>query len=243
MKKSPNKIMKINLQKRPKSPIIIEGTPGYGLVGTIVTDFLIKHLNAKPIGEIYSEKLMPLAAIHENRIVSPIGLFYDEKNNIVIIHTLAGVRGVEWKLAENVAKLGRMLGAKEIICIEGIGTQKESNDAFYFTNNKKAQGNLDKLGIKPLKEGIILGVTGTMLLKDVPNLSCIFVESHVEMADSKAAAKIIELLDKHLDLDVDYKPLLKTAEKFESQLKGLMKKTTDKPQMVEQADDATDYLG
>lgn len=237
--------MKINLKKRPKNPIIIEGTPGYGLVGTIVTDFLIKHLNAKPIGEIYSEKLMPLAAIHENEIVSPIGLFYDSKNNIVIIHTLAGVRGVEWRLADNVAKLARMLGSKEIICIEGIGTQKESNDAFYYTTNKKSGAGFEKMGVKPLKEGIVLGVTGTMLLKDVPNMSCIFVESHVEMADSKAAAKIIEVLDKHLGLNVDYKPLLKLAQGFEAQLKGLMKKTTDKPQITTpgMADDATDYLG
>ena len=41
--------MELKLDKKPKNPIIIEGFPGFGFVGTIATEFLIDHLNAKPI--------------------------------------------------------------------------------------------------------------------------------------------------------------------------------------------------
>ena len=42
------------------------------------------------------------------------------------------------------------------------------------------------------------------------------------MPDSRAAAKIIESLDKYLGLKVDYKPLLEKAETFEKKLKEFL---------------------
>ncbi len=46
--------MEYEITVKPKSPIILEGFPGYGLVGTIVTEFLIKHLNLLKKGELIS---------------------------------------------------------------------------------------------------------------------------------------------------------------------------------------------
>ncbi|MBW2989975.1 PAC2 family protein, partial [Candidatus Woesearchaeota archaeon] len=42
--------MQIKLWKKPKNPIIIEGFPGFGLVGTIASEFLIDHLKTELIG-------------------------------------------------------------------------------------------------------------------------------------------------------------------------------------------------
>jgi len=39
--------MNFELSKKPKNPIILEGFPGFGLVGTISTEYLIEHLNAE----------------------------------------------------------------------------------------------------------------------------------------------------------------------------------------------------
>jgi predicted ATP-grasp superfamily ATP-dependent carboligase len=55
-------------------------------------------------------------------------------------------------------------------------------------------------------------------------VSCIFVETHSSLPDSKAAAKAIEVLDKYLNLKIAYAPLLKQAEKFEAKVRGLMEK-------------------
>ena len=51
--------MKIILKKKPKNPTIIEGFPGFGLVGTIASEFLIDHLNTEMIGKIWIEVLSP----------------------------------------------------------------------------------------------------------------------------------------------------------------------------------------
>lgn len=217
--------MKITLSEKPKNPVIIEGFPGFGLVGTIATEFLIKHLNAKKIGKMWSDELMPIAAVHESKIVEPLGIFYSKKYNLVIIHALSAVRGLEWKISESILNLADMLKAKEIISLEAIGSEEKINSAsYYFTTKEPKKKQFDGFGLKPLKEGMVMGVTGALLLKRSELVSAFFVESHISLGDSKAAAKIIEVLDKYLGLKIDTKPLLKAAEKFEATLKDIMEK-------------------
>ena len=44
-------MVSLELWKKPKGATIIEGFPGYGLVGPITTEFLIDHLKTEQIGE------------------------------------------------------------------------------------------------------------------------------------------------------------------------------------------------
>ena len=53
----------------------------------------------------------------------------------------------------------------------------------------------EKIGIPKLNEGIIMGVTGAVLLRvEKTPISCLFAETHSNLPDSKAAAKIVEAL-------------------------------------------------
>ena len=72
-------------------------------------------------------------------------------------------------------------------------------------------------------------------------MSGLFVETHSKLPDSKASAKIIQMLDAYLDLDVDYKPLEKAAEDFENQLKGYVNKMQKTAQKTE--DKCANYMG
>ena len=58
-------------------------------------------------------------------------------------------------------------------------------------------------------------------------VSCLFAETHSNLPDSKAAARIVEALDKYLGMDLDYKPLLEQAEKFEEKLKTILQKSQE----------------
>ena len=210
--------MEIILNKKPKNPRLIEGFPGFGFVSTITTEFLIEHLNAKQIGRIESNHIMPMVA----KLVDPLGIFYDPAHNLVIFHAITNVAGLEWELAEKLNALAKELKVKEVISIEGVASNSEDPRAFFYSNISKSTELLKKIKIEPLKEGIIMGVTGALLLKSKLPMSAIFVETHSQLPDSRAAAKVIEVLDKYLNLKVDYKPLLEKAEQFESKLKTLM---------------------
>jgi len=235
--------MEIKLNSKPKGPIVIEGFPGLGLIGTITTEFLIKHLDAKPIGYIWSEDLLPIAAVHESKVIQPLEIYYAQKENIVILHALSDVRGLEWRISKAVKDLCKMLNAKEVISIEGIMSREMTNNAFYLTSDPKNARNFEKIKINPLKEGIIIGVTAALMLKDSQiNTTGIFIETHTKLPDSKSAAKVIEILDGYLNLNVDFKPLLKAAEDFEKKLKVFMEQAK---RTIDHKKDAKtlDYMG
>lgn len=232
--------MKIELKKKPKNVIIIEGFPGFGLVGTISTEFLIDHLGAKQIGSIWLEDLAPLLMVHDGKAIDPLGIFYDKKHNLVILHAMTNIKGLEWKLAESLDELCKQLKAKEVISIEGVGaiTAASNGGAFYYSENKR----WEKIGVELLKEGIVIGVTAALMVKlKCAPLSCVFAETSTGLPDSRAAAKIIEVLDKYLNLKVDYKPLLKKAAEFENKVKGLMEKSKEATNIKEKKE--LSYLG
>lgn len=211
--------------KKLKNPILIQGFPGIGLIGTISTEYLVEHLNMKQVGYIRMEDIAPLIAIHDEEIVQPLGLFYDEKSNIMLVHVVANLQGVEWKLSRELTKLAKQVGAKEVISLEGVSSniQKETPTIYFTTTAGKA--NKDKLLkiAEPLKEGVIVGVSAAMLVNnEVDNMTCFFSETHMNLPDSKAAAKMIETLDKYLGLKVDPAPLLKQAELFENKIKNIL---------------------
>jgi uncharacterized protein len=222
--------MEIKLWKKPKKCTIIEGFPGFGLVGTIASEFLIEHLKTEQIGKILFNDMPAMVAIHEGKIVEPLGVFYNQKYNLVILHAITAATRYEWEMSNTVSKLANDLEAKEILSLEGVGSGEDSEGSrvFYYANDEKNAKSFEKAGIEPLKEGIIIGVTGAILLRveRIP-VSCLFAETHSNLPDSKAAAKIVEALDKYLGMDLDYRPLLEQAQKFEEKLKTILQKSQE----------------
>lgn len=229
--------MEIKLYKKPTGPIIIEGFPGFGLVGTIASEFLVDHLKTEMIGKIIFEDMPALVAIHENKVVEPLGIFYSKEYNMIILHAVTAPTGFEWELANKLVEMAVTLKAKEIVALEGVGSGEEIEEpkAFYYASKDNKKKVFNNMGIEPLREGIIMGVTGSLLLKaDKVPISCIFAETHSALPDSKAAAKVIQVIDKYLGLSVDYKPLLQQAEKFENKLRGILQQSQKVQDLSEQ---------
>lgn len=223
--------MTLTLHKTLKDVTIVQGYPGFGLVGTIATEYLLEQLKVKPVGRILIEEQPALIAIHNGKVVEPIGLFYNKKHNLLIVHAINATTGMEWKIASFILELAHKVSAKEIVSIEGVGSpdpqheQEEQNyRVFSFTNNKKQAKVFKNLKIEPLKEGIIMGVTSALLLEGGDNhtITCIFGETRTHLPDSKAAANVLKALSKYLELNIDIEPLLKSAERFEEKLRSII---------------------
>ena len=231
--------MKFILNKKPKSPIIIQGFPSIGLVSTIATKFLIDHLDVEEIGHIESEHIVPLTAIHKGKVVNPITLFYNKKYNIIVVQSLTEVTGYEWELASTMVEIARTLAAKEVIVLESMPSHEENLDVYYFSNKNKVKD------VKELKEGIVMGTTAALLLKakEIP-VTCIFAEAHSQLPDSESAAKVVRALDGYLGLKIDYAPLIEAARKFEASLKQYLEKTKQAAQVTTQKEQKElSYIG
>ncbi len=235
--------MKLVLNKKPKNVTIIEGFPGFGLIGTIATEFLMEHLETEKIGIVEMDEIPAMIAIHQNKVIEPISIHYNKQYNMVLIHAINIGKDLGWKVADVVSELAKQLTAKEIISLEGVGSPNPDAGRvfFYATEDGKVSKKLSGVAA-PLSEGIIVGVTGALLARsiDIP-IVALFAEAKSTMPDSKAAAEIIKVLDAYAGLDVDPKPLLKQAEMFEKKLQGILQKSKDAEEIQE--DKKLSYVG
>jgi len=229
--------MEIKLSKKPTGATLIEGFPGFGLVGTIVTEYLLEHLKCEQIGEFIYDELPATVAIHKGKLVKPMGVYYNEKYNVIVLHAIADVRGFEWKIAEVVEKLMSELKIKEVISIEGVASPGDDPGSVFYYNNDKFK----ELGLKPIGESVIMGVTAALLTRNSKKMSCLFASTASKMPDSRAAASVIEFLDKYLKFDLDTKPLLLQAEIFEKKVKELMQQSSQA--QLQQDSSQMSYLG
>lgn len=222
--------MEIVLHKKVKAKTLIEGFPGFGLVGTILTEYLLEQLKFEQIGEFIYDELPATVAIHKGSVVHPMGIYYNKEHNLIILHAILDVKGIEWRIAKSIIELIKQTGVKEVISVEGVAS--DGGEDLYCFNSKE----FEKLGAKHVDESVIMGVTAALLVRH-QNLKCIFAETHSNIPDSRAAAKVMEVISKYLKLGLQIEPLLMQAELFEKKLKDIMQKTNktvseaDKKQM------------
>lgn len=222
--------IKLNLKTKPSNPTIIVGFPGFGLVGVIATEFLCNHTEAVEVGKYWFEQLPATIAVHDSKIVNPVGLFYDKKNNLVIIHSISAAPGLEWAASELIIEVADKVGAKEIICLDGVGISGTTTNVptgsrvFFYAKDKKTKESLELSSLKPeaLKESIILGVTPAVLLKSNIPVIALFSEVKSDLPDSKSAAKLIHVLNDYLKMNLNYKPLIEAGDKFEEKIKKIV---------------------
>ncbi len=108
---------------------------------------------------------------------------------------------------------------------EDIESKIKNLELFGVGSTGRARKLLDDNDISPFIEGVITGVAGVLLNEgkrrdfDVVSL---LAEAHSNYPDARAAAKIIEVLDRLvLNIHIDSKPLYKEAEAIEMQIKSI----------------------
>jgi len=235
--------MKLILSKKPKNVTIIEGFPGFGLISTIATEFLMDHLDTEKIGIIEIDEIPAMVAIHQSKVIEPISLHYNKQHNLVLVHAINIGKNLGWKLADVILDLAKELQAKEIISLEGVGSPNpDQSRIFYFSSGNSSIEKKLKGIANPLIEGIIVGVTGALMAKQtlVP-IVALFAEAKSNLPDSKAAAEIIRALDAYVGLEIDPKPLLKQAVVFEEKLKSILEKSKQAEEIQE--DKGLGYVG
>lgn len=215
------------VEKRPEKLdgfTLIEGFPGLGLVGTIAVRYLIDKLKFEPYAYIESSFFLPIVRVHDGIPVHPSTIYIDrERKLLALISEQIIPQAAVLPLAKTVVEWASKKGIKRIISIEGIGTHsEEKSTAIYgIACSEKAKKELLKYNIKPVGDGITSGVT-SMILLELSRQNKIIGYSllgNVKIAeDYKAAASCLDKLSQILKLNIDTKPLLKEAKKFEQAL-------------------------
>lgn len=179
-----------------------------------------------------------------------IGKPKEEINYIVVfISEFQPVATIIKPIASTILDWMQEQGCKLLISPEGLvvdRTQKESPtaitlpheellDAYGVGSTENARSLLERHGIKQFTEGVISGVAGVLLNEGRRrgiDVLCILAEAHPNYPDARAAAKVIEAIDKILlEIHIDVKPLYKEAENIEAKIKLMQRQVKDVPRV------------
>ncbi|MGQ9514550.1 MAG: proteasome assembly chaperone family protein [Thermoproteota archaeon] len=215
-----------------RKPIILEGFPDVGLVGSIATSHLVNTLEFEQVGYIESEYFPPMIRIHKGDMCEPVGIFYKNDVYVITSELPVPVAGV-YKIMRNIANWMKSKNPKAILSIGGIPEPEriklEEPLVFAIPNGKEAAEVLKNLkGIELLKEGFLVGPKA-MLLKECRKIGApaigLFAQAYYKFPDPGAAAKILTVLSSFENIKVDIEPLTESAEQLRVQYRDLMRRT------------------
>jgi len=237
--------------KKPKltNPVLIEGLPGFGQVGRLVAEHLVKEFNGKKFAELYSPHFPPQVMIQNDGSIDMItnNFFYIPKMGgkrdalLVIGEAQAATITGQYEVCEKILDVAQEYGVKDLVTIGGYATGRllkepkifgaANSDAYIkeFAKHNvifKTKGN----------RGGIVGASGLLVglskLRDI-NSVCLMGETpgHPLLIDAKAAEKILDVLGSWLKIKIKMGELDKRAkelEKFRLNLEKMMKKMMKK---------------
>jgi uncharacterized protein len=217
--------------------VLIEAFPTVGLVSSIAGHFLVEQLKLEEIGTISSRYFMPAAVIHNGVPSPPVRIYAGKKicgstgecNQIVVIISefMPSVDIIK-PVANMILSWAQKKKCSHIVTLEGTHSLNPKKPKTYgVATTQKMNDILKKYAIEETKEGMITGITGVLLFEGArlkQDVLCLLAEAHSSYPDSRAAALLVETLDKMLpEIKIDTQPLYKEAEDIEQKIRSFIK--------------------
>ena len=222
---------------KSKSPIVIVGFPGIGLVGNITCQHIIEELGMKYIGSIDSRYFPPLAVLFNGIVYMPVRIYENSKKNIIVIISDIPIHPTaSYDLSKAIVDWVESIKSKCVVSIAGITTTTGIRRVFGgATTNEMLEKIKHKTEV--FQVGTISGISGSIMaecfLRSMPAIS-LLGETPGPNSDSRAAVEVINVLNKIFDLSIDANKLSTQAEQIELELSKLAEqvKATEVPQMA-----------
>ncbi|HEV8289873.1 MAG TPA: PAC2 family protein [Candidatus Norongarragalinales archaeon] len=210
-----------------KDPIIIEGFPGIGMIGTIAANYLAEKLEMQLVGYIASPQFPPIAAIHDFRPVSPARIYASEKYNIIALFSeLVIPAEIVFDLSNKIIDWAQSKGAVAIYSLAGIATENPEDKIYAITSTKEMTEKLSRLKIELVREGATQGVSGVLIAECAARkfpAANLMIQTNTPL-DPKGAAALIDKLAPIIGIKIDTAPLVAEGEKVQARMKEAMQR-------------------
>lgn len=220
------------LSEEIKDAVVIEASPGVGLIGNILGWLLVEDLKMREIGYIDSKYFPPLAVLYKGVAIHPFRI-YEGEGIVMFLSDFIVPPNVVYDMTNAIVDWMQKNNSKELITFNSLMVREKSHRVAGAGNSKELSKKLAEMEVPVIPFGNINGISGTLLTrcasKDIP-ATCLFAEVLNQYPDPRAAAEVIEVLNKMLDKDIDAEPLLKEAQEIESRLKKLAESVQVEPE-------------
>jgi uncharacterized protein len=216
--------MIIEQEVSAKSPVILAGFPGIGLVGNIVATQIASELKMTQIGTIESRLFPPITVLFDGLTHAPVRIYEDPKNNfIVVLSDILIHPMIAYDIGKAVIGWAQSLNAKLNIPIAGIATMREERTVYAAATGAE-QLSLVKDKTETLVTGSISGIAGSIMneshINKLPAL-CLLGETQGPTPDPRAAARVIDVVSNVLNLSISTQKLIEEADQIETELHKL----------------------
>jgi len=250
----------VDLDKEPEveKPIFIEGLAGIGHIGRNTVSYIADQTDAEQIGEIKSHHFPPHTVINDDATVKTIKnkiyqLQRDNADDLILLEGNAQASTPEGhhEVAQKVMQLANDLDSKKILTIGGYGTGEvvEKPDVFGATTTEEVKEDHEDLEIVFDNDvGQIVGISGLLIGRakenEVDGICLLGETPGFLLSDSKSTEKVLQTMEKILDLDLDYSELEDKVEESQDVLKKLQNlKKKQKPDDGQNQDGDLGYIG
>lgn len=215
---------KVDVEK----PLLITSFPGIGLVGTIASGHFIMELNLDPVGVLESSMLPPIATLNEGIIQPPIRIYQSHEKNFVLIHSDVPIHpGIAYVLSNAIIDWAVEIKAKRLISIAGLTTFEDKKRVFGAATTKETLEEI-RTYVEVFRTGTISGIAGSLLnecfARKIPAYALLGETSGFN-PDPRAAAEVINALNRMYSWEISVEKLIKEAEIIEAQMQKLAEQT------------------
>ena len=219
---------------------VIDGFPSVGLVSSIVANYLINALNLTQIGIMDSTYFPTVALVRDGQPMNPVRIYAGPKVEghdqvVVFISEFQPPPNLIKSIASTVLDWAQDARCNLLVCPEGLIVDQEVEEeerqveVYGIGSTDKAMDLLRTHRVTIFEEGVITGVAGVLLnegRKRDFDVITLLSEAHPDYPDARAAARVIETIDKLLlHTELDARPLYEEAERIEMQLKSIHQQT------------------
>lgn len=223
--------LKVELREleKPKlnNPVIIEGFPGVGMIGTIAASHIAEKLDMKLVGYFASSHFPPIAAIHNFKPVSPARVYASEKHDLIVLFSEFVIPSdIVFSLSQTIIEYAKKKKAKIIYSLAGVATPEPDDKIYGIASTPAAADELKKQQVELIREGATQGVSGVLIAEcaceKMPAANLMVQTS--QPFDPKATARVLDKLSAMLSVDFQTKELVSQGEQVESKIKDALEK-------------------
>jgi uncharacterized protein (TIGR00162 family) len=215
-----NTVIKELAKVELKNPILIEGFPGLGMVGSIATKYLVKELKAQKLAMLHSPHF-PYHVLVDKKGGARLlrGEFYFWKNetgenDFIMLTGDSQAQTIEgqFEIANSILDFAEKKNVETILTIGGYRNEVEGvpNVVAVSTNQALLEKALAAKAVSSEAGTPIVGTAGLLLglakFRKI-NALCLLGETRGYLPDPKTAKSVIEVLKRLLCIDVDLKGL------------------------------------
>lgn len=210
-----------------KTPTIIEGFPGIGMLGTLGTTYLAEKLDMKLIGYFASSHFPPIAAIHDYAPVFPARIYASEKHDLIVLFSEFVIPSeAVYLLSQEIIAFAKANKAKAIISMAGIGAENPGQEIYGIASTPKMSEALKAADVKLVREGATQGVSGVLIAEcaaqGVPAANLMAQTS--QPLDPVSSARLLQKVAQIAGFSVDTSTLSTQGAVIEEKLKQSLEK-------------------